>query len=71
MFPLTNLHSGESVHNVPDENIEKVSEGVYIWQKNLKYLDDEIVDTNLKKFDYPKLVPENRYAAQLNCESPS
>jgi hypothetical protein len=29
-FPLTNPHSGESLHFVPDENIGKYSEGMYI-----------------------------------------
>jgi hypothetical protein len=36
-------------HNVPDENIGKNLEDMCIRRGNLKYLDDEIVNANLKK----------------------
>ena len=55
-FPLANPHSVESLHVVPDENIGKISEKLCIWRGNLKYLDDEIVDANLKKRT-PRLLP--------------
>jgi hypothetical protein len=36
MFPLPNLHSVPSVDYVPDENIGKNLEGMYIGRGNLK-----------------------------------
>ena len=45
--PLSNPHSGESLHFVPDENIGKNLEEFCIRQGNLKYIDEEIVDANL------------------------
>ena len=54
-FPLTNLHSGESIHFVPEENLGKNLEELCIRWGSLKYLDDEIVHANSKK-PTPKLV---------------
>jgi hypothetical protein len=41
---------------VPDENIGKDLERLCIRRSNLKYLDGEIVDANLKKIGYPHLL---------------
>jgi hypothetical protein len=43
---------------VPDENIGKNLKGLFIRQSNLKYFDDEIVNTNLKKMCYQDLLAE-------------
>jgi hypothetical protein len=42
---------------VPDENIVNDLEGLCIRRSNLKYLDWEIMDANMKKFGYPNLLP--------------
>jgi hypothetical protein len=54
-FPLANPHSGESLYFVPDENIGKDIGELCIRRGILKFLDDEIVDANLKK-QTPKFV---------------
>ena len=50
-FPLANTQKGSILDFVPDENIGKNLERMCIRRGNLKYLDDEIVNTNLKKTD--------------------
>jgi len=55
-FPLANLYSAESLYSVPEENIGKNLEELCIRWGSLKYLDDEIVDANLKNRT-PSLLP--------------
>ncbi len=55
-FPLTNPQSISVVGFVPNENIGKNLEGLCIRRANLKYLDDEIMDANLKN-RCPSLLP--------------
>jgi hypothetical protein len=43
---------------VSDENIGKNVKGLFIRQSNLKYLDDEIVNDNLRKICYQDLLAE-------------
>jgi hypothetical protein len=57
VFPLANPHVALIVDYVPDENIVNDLEGLCIRRSNLKYLDWEIMDANMKKFGYPNLLP--------------
>ena len=55
-FPLTNLHSGESMCYVPGDNIGKNLEELCIRRVNLKYLNNDIADSNVKIIGYPNLL---------------
>ena len=55
-FPLANLHSGKSVDYVPDENIGTNLEELCIRRGNLKYLNNDIADSNVKIIGYPNLL---------------
>ena len=66
MFPLANPQFLSVVDSVPDENIGKNLEELCIRRGNLKYLDDEIADANLKKIGNPHMLAGSFLRLQIN-----
>ena len=56
IFPLSNPHKGPIVDCVPDDNIGKNLEELCIRRSNLKYLNNDIADFNVKIIGYPNLL---------------
>ena len=53
---LANLHFGKSVDVVPDDNIDKNLGELCIRRGNLKYLNNDVADSNVKIIGYPNLL---------------